>query len=129
MADKLSRVRATFEAHLTRGEQSKNIQVHQPHAFGQRRNETRPPVLGALTRIGSMLAAFATAVFLATLWMIAVVAVSMFGESVSKILAALKGRSLLATAPVESRRVAVRISQRSRSPRPVRVQPQLRAAA
>ncbi len=75
-----------------------------------------------------MLAALATAAFLATLWMIGIVAVSMFTESGVKIAAALKGRSLLATAPTETP-VAVRISLRSRLPRPVRVQPQLRAAA
>ena len=76
-----------------------------------------------------MLAAFATAAFLTTLWMIVTVAVSMVGESGSKILAALKGQSFLATAPIEIAPVTVRVSQRARPARPVRVQPQLRAAA
>ena len=76
-----------------------------------------------------MLAAFATAVFLVTLWMIAVVAASTIGQNGSKILAALKGRSLLAAAPVESARVAVRVSQRPRQQPALRVQPRLRAAA
>ena len=75
-----------------------------------------------------MIAALTTAAFLVTLWMIGIVAVSMLAESGTKIAAALKGRSLLATAPVEVP-VAVRISQRSRLQRSVRVHPQLRAAA
>ena len=76
-----------------------------------------------------MLAAIATAAFLATLWMIEVIAMSMLGESGAKIVAALKGQSLLATAPVQAAPVSVRISQRSRLRRPVHAQPQLRAAA
>ena len=75
-----------------------------------------------------MLAALATAAFLATLWMIGIIAVSMFAESGAKISAALKGRSLLAIAPVQAP-AAVRISLRPRLPRPVPAQPQLRAAA
>ena len=75
-----------------------------------------------------MLAALATLAFLATMWMIAVVTISMLGESGPKILAALKGRSLLATAPVDVP-AAMRVSQRARLQRPVRAQPQLRAAA
>ena len=75
-----------------------------------------------------MLAAFATVAFLATLWMIGVVAVSMLADSGAKILAALGERSLLAAARAEAP-VSVRVSQRSRLQRPVRAQPQLRAAA
>lgn len=75
-----------------------------------------------------MLAALATTVFLATLWLIAVVAMSMLGES-ARIVAALNGRSLLAAEPVEVASVALRVSQRSRLRRPARAQPQLRAAA
>ena len=87
-----------------------------------------PAVFGALTRINAMLAAFATAAFLATLWMVGAVALQMVSESGGKIRAALKGRSVLAAPAVEAR-IAVRISQRSRQPRSLRAQPQWRAAA
>jgi len=75
-----------------------------------------------------MLAALATAAFLATLWMIGVIAFQMFAESGGKILAALKGDSVLARPPVTAR-FAVRVSQRSRQQPAMRAQPQLRAAA
>ena len=87
-----------------------------------------PAVFGALTRINAMLAAFATAAFLATLWMIGAVVIHMLSESGEKILAALKGRSVLAAPAVETR-VAMRVSQRFRQPRSLRAQPQWRAAA
>jgi hypothetical protein len=88
-----------------------------------------PSGLGAFKEDDVMLAVFATAAFLATLWMIGVVAWSMMGESRTKILAALNGRSLLANANAEAAPIAIRVSQRSRLQRPVRAQPQLRAAA
>ena len=102
--------------------------VTQPDALVRRRNEMIPAVFGALTRINAMLAAFATAAFLAILWMIGVVALQMVGESGGKILAALKGQSILAVPAVEVP-VTVRVSQRPRQQRALRVQPQWRAAA
>lgn len=87
-----------------------------------------PMVFGALTRIDAMLAAFATIAFLATLWMLGVFAVTMFVQNSAKIVAALGGRSLLATATAQPPIVA-RVSQRSRLQRPVRAQPQLCVAA
>ena len=78
-----------------------------------------------------MLAPIATLAFLATLWLLAVTIAEVLGESGEKIAAALKGRSLLATAP-KIRPIAGRVSQRSRL-RTLRAQPQLqptlRAAA
>jgi len=75
-----------------------------------------------------MLAAFATAAFLATIWLIGAVALQMTSESGGKILAALKGQSVL-TIPAVEARVVVRVSQRPRQQRALRVQPQWRAAA
>ena len=75
-----------------------------------------------------MLAPLATLAFLVTLWLIGSIAVQMLEESGSKILAALKGRSMLATAPMLPP-VSVRFSARPRVQRPLRAQPQLRAAA
>ena len=72
-----------------------------------------------------MLAPLATLAFLATLWLLAVIIAEMLGEAGAKVAAALKGRSLLATAP-PIRPVAGRLSQRSRL-RALRAQPQLRA--
>lgn len=87
-----------------------------------------PTVFGALTRIIAMLAALATAAFLATLWMLGVIAFQMFAESGGKVLAALKGDSVLARPPATAR-FAVRVSQRCRPQQAMRVQPQWRAAA
>jgi hypothetical protein len=75
-----------------------------------------------------MLAPLATLAFLATLWLVAVIGAEMLGSSGRKVLMALKGRSLLATAP-SIRPVAVRISHRARPQRALRAQPQYRAAA
>lgn len=75
-----------------------------------------------------MLAPLATLAFLATLWLIALIAAEMLGTSGRKTAVALKGRSLLATAP-GIRPVAVRVSQRARAQRTLRAQPQCRAAA
>jgi hypothetical protein len=74
-----------------------------------------------------MLAALTTLSFLAAIWLAAVIVLPMLGESSSKILAAVRGRSLLATER-QSPPVAVRISQRSRQ-RPLRARPEWRAAA
>ena len=75
-----------------------------------------------------MTAALATLVFLATLWLVVVALTEMLGESGGKIAAALKGRSVLATAPT-IRPIAIRVSLRARPQRAWRAQPQLRAAA
>jgi hypothetical protein len=75
-----------------------------------------------------MLAPLATLAFLATLWMTALVVAQMLGKSSGKIVAALRGRSMLVTAPA-IRPVAVRVSQRSRGARALQAQPRLRAAA
>ncbi len=74
-----------------------------------------------------MLAPLATLAFLVVLWLIAFFFAGQLGQS-AKIGAALKGSSLLAVAPRVGP-VAMRLSLRSRSLRPLRVQPQLRAAA
>ncbi len=75
-----------------------------------------------------MLAPLATLAFLATIWLIVTIGAEMLGTSGRKVVMALKGRSLLATAP-GIRPVAVRVSQRSRPQRALRAQPQYRAAA
>ena len=75
-----------------------------------------------------MLAPLATLAFLATIWLVAVIGAEMLGTSGRKVVMALRGRSLLATAP-RLRPVAVRISQRARPQRALRAQPQYRAAA
>ena len=75
-----------------------------------------------------MLAPLATLAFLATIWLVVTIGAEMFGASGRKIAVALRGRSLLASAP-SVRPVAVRISQRARPQRALRVQPRFRAAA
>ena len=75
-----------------------------------------------------MLTPVATLAFLFTLWLVGVVVVQMLSESGSKLSAALKGQSVLATEP-GVRPVAVRVSQRARSQPALRARPQLRAAA
>ena len=75
-----------------------------------------------------MLAPLATLAFLATIWLVVMIGAEMFGTSGRKVLMALRGRSLLATAP-SVRPVAVRVSQRARPQRALRAQPQYRAAA
>jgi hypothetical protein len=75
-----------------------------------------------------MLAALATIAFLAAIWLFVVAAATTLEESGSKIVAALRGKSPLAT-PAPIAPVAVRVRLRSR-PQPVlRARPQLRAAA
>ena len=76
-----------------------------------------------------MLAVFATLTFLIAVWLCAAIAAATLEQSGFKIIAALKGRSLLAIpaiSPIEGR-----ISQRYPSPlrRPLRAQVGLRAAA
>ena len=74
-----------------------------------------------------MLAPFATLAFLVLLWLIAFSFAGLLGQP-EKIVAALKGSSLLAVAPRVGP-VAMRLSLRYRSRRTRHVQPQLCAAA
>lgn len=74
-----------------------------------------------------MIAAFATLLFLATILTLVGIGAMILGESGAKIVAALRGQSLLA-APRKYQPVAVRVS-RVRSQRPVRAQARWRAAA
>lgn len=78
-----------------------------------------------------MTAPLATLAFLVALWVVNLVIADMLNHGLSKVLAALRGHSRLATAPA-IRPVAGRVSQRSRQ-RALRAQPQLqpslRAAA
>jgi hypothetical protein len=77
-----------------------------------------------------MLAPLATLAFLATLWFVARVALEMADETGAKMLAALRGQSMIALPPQSVRPVTVRLSSRSGSVRrPVHVQPEWRAAA
>ncbi len=76
-----------------------------------------------------MLAALATLAFFATIWLIATIAMQTLSESGGKIVAALKGRSILAQpAPAP---VTLRYSQRmpARPQLTLRAEPQWRAAA
>lgn len=78
-----------------------------------------------------MTAPLATLAFLIALWVVNLVIADMLNNQLRKVLAALRGHSALATAPV-IRPIAGRVSQRSRQ-RALRAQPQLqpslRAAA
>ena len=75
-----------------------------------------------------MTAALATIAFLSTLWMLAYLAETVAGESWTKMVAALKGQSLLATAP-QGRQISWKVAPRVRTARPMHVRPTLRAAA
>ena len=75
-----------------------------------------------------MIAALATVLFLATVWFIGALALATAEQSGGKILAALRGQSLLATAPI-AQRISWKVSPRARATRPMRVRPTLRAAA
>ena len=74
-----------------------------------------------------MTAPLATLAFLVTLWVVNLVLADLLSDGLGKVIAALSGRSPLATAP-RIRPIAGRVSQRSR-PRTLRAQPRLRAAA
>ena len=74
-----------------------------------------------------MTAPLATLAFLTALWLVNIIVADMLDQGIGKIVAALKGRSVLATATA-LRPVAVRFSQRSR-PRALSAPPGLRAAA
>ena len=75
-----------------------------------------------------MIAALGTLAFLATLWLIVQIVASTLGESGGKIVAALKGQSLLATAPVVQP-ISWKVSSRVRVRQPLRARPTMRAAA
>ena len=77
-----------------------------------------------------MLAPFATLAFLATIWFIARIALEMADGTGVKILTALRGQSMLAQPPQSVRPITVRFRPRAESVRrPMRVQPEWRAAA
>lgn len=76
----------------------------------------------------NMLAVLATLTFLIVIWLCATIVAGTVEHSESKIIAALKGRSLLASPPISP--IADRVSQRYLSQRrPVRARIPLRAAA
>ena len=75
-----------------------------------------------------MIAALATAAFLTTLWLLAMIGLAMLEDSGAKIVAALKGRSPLAMTPaVKSLRW--KVSPRVRTRPVMHARPTLRAAA
>jgi len=74
-----------------------------------------------------MLAALATLASLAAIWLATFSVLLSLGGSQAKIIAALRGRSLLSQP--RSAPVPVRVSQRSRLQRPLRARPEWRAAA
>ncbi len=77
-----------------------------------------------------MLAPFATLAFLAILWMVAQIALDVADSVGAKMLAALRGESMLAQPPQSVRPVTVRFHPRVDAVRrPTRVQPEWRAAA
>lgn len=76
-----------------------------------------------------MIAPLATLAFLATLWMVARIALELADGSGARILAALRGHSMLAV-PLQVSPVSVRFQPRAGSVRrPTRAQPEWRAAA
>ena len=77
-----------------------------------------------------MLAPFATLAFLAALWLVAKLALDLLAHDGAKIAAALAGTSMVARPPQSVRSISVRYQPRAGSARrPVRTQPQWRAAA
>jgi hypothetical protein len=77
-----------------------------------------------------MLAPLATLAFLTTLWLVARLALELADGMGSKMMAALRGHSMLAEPPQSIRPVTVRYRPRAESiRRPVHVQPEWRAAA
>ncbi len=77
-----------------------------------------------------MLAPLATLVFLATVWLVVRLTLELGDGVGSKILAALRGRSMLAQPPQSVRPLSVRFRPRAESVRrPLHVQPEWRAAA
>jgi len=77
-----------------------------------------------------MLAATATLVFLATLWVAARLAIDIIADDSAKIAAALAGRSLLSRQSAPVVEVSVRYQPRAaQAQRPVHAEPRWRAAA
>lgn len=77
-----------------------------------------------------MIAPLATLAFLATLWAVVRIALDLADGSGAKILAALRGKSMLALPPQSVRPISVRFQPRAGSVRrPTRAQPEWRAAA
>lgn len=73
-----------------------------------------------------MIAALGTLTFLATLWLLVVIAAAMFEDSGAKFAAALKGKSFASAAP---QGITLRFRTRSRAIQPLRAAPRLRDAA
>ncbi len=77
-----------------------------------------------------MIAPLATLAFLATLWVAAKFMLDLVANDGSKIAAALRGRSMLVQPPQSVRPVTLRFQPRAEAVRrPMRVQPEWRAAA
>ncbi len=77
-----------------------------------------------------MLAPLATIAFLAALWLVAKLLLDRMDRDGTKVVAALAGRSVLAQPPQSVRSLSVRFQPRAESVRrPMRVQPEWRAAA
>ena len=77
-----------------------------------------------------MLAPIATLAFLATVWLVARIVLEMTEGAGSKVIAALRGQSMLAQPPQSVRPITVRFQPRAGSVRrPLRAQPEWRAAA
>lgn len=71
----------------------------------------------------------ATAVTLALLGFAATILADLFRDHGQKIMAALKGRSWISQPPLLARPITVRLNQRYPASRPMRAQPEWRAAA
>lgn len=76
-----------------------------------------------------MYAAFATLAFLVALWLAFGAALMTLAGGRNRIIAALNGRSSLAVEPRRAAMMTARISQPARMQRPLRAQPEWRAAA
>ena len=76
-----------------------------------------------------MIAPLATLAFLVTLWLVARIALELADGSGAKILAALRGQSMLAVPPQSLRPISVRFQPRAVVVRHPRAQPEWRAAA
>ena len=77
-----------------------------------------------------MIAAIATIAFLVTLWLVVRLALDIAEGSGARILAALRGQSMLALPPQSVRPISVRFQPRAVvGRRPLRAQPEWRAAA
>ena len=74
-----------------------------------------------------MIAPFATLAFLAVMWISAFAFAEMFGRSGRRVLAALRGET--PAAPAVTVTVMTRTKRPTTASRPLRAQPQLRAAA